>query len=221
MPVDDVVDVIAMGNGFVTATGAMGVGGIVAAASVIGCARRWVVAADRELVLVDMIAMRMVQMAVMQVVDVTVMLDLGVAAVSAMLVVVIVVGVAAHTMLRVLSGSHFADMVEGVSDDAEHMLVGEAVVDVLAAAFAADDALLVQQLETLRDGAHALSLGQQLGHARFARLPQLMQQLQPRAVSKRAKQRAGAHRKLFVELERQCRMLAVGLFVGTVHHFVN
>ncbi|WP_174923297.1 MULTISPECIES: hypothetical protein [Burkholderia] len=85
--VDQIVDVIAMRYRFVPATGPMDVTCLVATA-----ARRTpvrVLRADLDPVFVDVIAVRMVQMAVVQVVDVVAMPDGGVTAARTMLMVVV------------------------------------------------------------------------------------------------------------------------------------
>ena len=61
--VDQVVDVVTVRDGFVAATGAMDVAGLVAAAFVLGRAAVGVGGRDRDHVLVDVVAMRMVQVA--------------------------------------------------------------------------------------------------------------------------------------------------------------
>ena len=87
--VDQVVDVVTVRDGFVAATGAMDVAGLVAAAFVLGRAAVGVGGRDGDHVLVDVVAMRMVQVAVVQVVDMTVMPDGRVAAAGAMGVVMV------------------------------------------------------------------------------------------------------------------------------------
>ena len=87
--VDQVVDVVTVRDGFVAATGAMDVAGFVAAAFVLGRAAVGVGGRDGDHVLVDVVAMRMVQVTVVQVVDMTVMPDGRVAAAGAMGVVMV------------------------------------------------------------------------------------------------------------------------------------
>ena len=87
--VDQVVDVVTVRDGFVAATGAMDVAGLVAAAFVLGRAAVRVGGRDGDHVLVDVVAMRMVQVAVVQVIDMAVMADGRVAAAGAMGVVMV------------------------------------------------------------------------------------------------------------------------------------
>jgi hypothetical protein len=85
--VDEIVDVIAMRHRFMAAPRSVNVTRVVAAA-----ARRALVRifrADFELVLVYVIAVRMMQMTVMQIINVIAVLDRGVSAVRAMLMVVV------------------------------------------------------------------------------------------------------------------------------------
>ncbi|WP_199272356.1 hypothetical protein [Paraburkholderia acidisoli] len=85
MPVDEIIDVIAMRHGFVPAARSVHMPGLMAARAVstgIG-----VLVANLDLVLIDVVAMRVMQMTVMQIVDVITMLDGRMAASRAVLVV--------------------------------------------------------------------------------------------------------------------------------------
>ncbi len=85
MAVDQVVDMVAVWNGFMSAAGTMHMSGFVTPA-----ARRaliGILCADFDPVFVYMIGMRMMQMAVMEIVDVVAMPDRGVSAVRSMLVI--------------------------------------------------------------------------------------------------------------------------------------
>jgi hypothetical protein len=75
MPIDQVIDVIAMRHSFMAASWPMHVGRVVGAATVLGRAAFGIGRRHFDLVLVDVVAMHMVQMPVMQVVDVTLMAD--------------------------------------------------------------------------------------------------------------------------------------------------
>ena len=88
---DEVVDVVAMGHGFVSAVGAVDVAIVMAAAAMRG-AGIGVGVGDGDGVLFDgAVFTLMVKVAVVQVVDVAVVLDGGVAAAFAVLVGVVVV----------------------------------------------------------------------------------------------------------------------------------
>ncbi len=96
MPVHQIVDVIPVRHGLVTAIRAVDVRGVMPLARVIRGAFRGVRPADLEPVLIHVIPVGMVQVAVVQVVHVVVVLDGHVAAVRAVLVIVVAVFLAAH-----------------------------------------------------------------------------------------------------------------------------
>ena len=98
--VDQVVDVIAVRNGFMAAARPVLVALVVSAAVMPGGAVLRVHGIHVQLVLIHMIAVDMVQMPVMQVIRVAVVLDRGVPAAGAVLVVVVrVLGAGAHQVL--------------------------------------------------------------------------------------------------------------------------
>jgi len=86
--------VIAVRHGFVTATGAVNVIGRMTAAVVAGRAGIGICRADRDRMFVYMITMRMMQVAIMQVVCVAVVFDGRVPATRTMLMIVVRVNVA-------------------------------------------------------------------------------------------------------------------------------
>jgi hypothetical protein len=86
---DEIVDVVAVGNLLVTARGPVLMRRIVCAAGVLGGAAGGIGVGDVEDVLIDVIAVRVVQMAVVQVVGVAVVLDRLVAAAGTVLVGVV------------------------------------------------------------------------------------------------------------------------------------
>ena len=87
--INEVVNVVAMRYGFVSAAGAVYMSRFVAVAVMIWGADVRVGGADGDAVLIDVVAVRMVQVAVVQIVNVAVVLDGGVAAVRAVLVFVV------------------------------------------------------------------------------------------------------------------------------------
>jgi hypothetical protein len=101
VPIDQIVDVIAMRHRLVTTPGAVLVGGVMPSATVVRRACRGVRGGDVDPVLVDMVTVLVMEVAVVQVVDVTVMTDSGVAAARTVYVGVIGVG-------RVRAGGHGA-----------------------------------------------------------------------------------------------------------------
>ena len=94
--VDEVVDVVAVGHGLVAAAGAVDVAVLVTGAAVCGGAGGRVAFAHLDHVLVHVVAMGVVEVAVVEVVHVVTVLDGDVAAVGAVDVVVVLVLVAVH-----------------------------------------------------------------------------------------------------------------------------
>lgn len=80
MPVNQIVDVIAMRYRFMPASGAMLMGRVVPGTSMVGRAACRVCAAHFDHMLIDVIAMRLVEMTVVQVVDMIAVLDCNVSA---------------------------------------------------------------------------------------------------------------------------------------------
>lgn len=89
MAVDQVVDVIAMGQGGVATRRAVDVIGRVAAAAMPRRAGGWIRRVDGDRALVDVIAVHRVKMTVVEVVDVSAVLDREVTAVGAVDVIVL------------------------------------------------------------------------------------------------------------------------------------
>lgn len=89
MAVDEIVDVVAMWHSIVAASGAMLMTGLVAGALVVGRTLVGVLARHLDHVLIDMIAVHVMQVAVMQVIDVIAMTHCSMAATRAMLMCVI------------------------------------------------------------------------------------------------------------------------------------
>jgi hypothetical protein len=102
--VDEVVDVVPMRDRLVTAVWPMSMRTIVAATRVIGRAVGGIAARNGELVLVDVVAVHVVKMAIVQIVDVLPVADRGVTAAGAVVVIVVLVGVAAHGTLLLSPG---------------------------------------------------------------------------------------------------------------------
>jgi hypothetical protein len=86
VPVDEIVDVVAVRHRLVPAAGAVLVARLMPLAPVLGRAAVGVLGRDLDDVLVDVVAVRMVQVSVVQVVDVIAVADGGVPAAWAMLV---------------------------------------------------------------------------------------------------------------------------------------
>ena len=111
VPVDQVVDMVAVRHRLVTAARAMLVVLVVASADMVGRAGAGIVGAHLDRVLVNVIAVRVMQMAVVQVVEVIAVLDGGMAAGRAMLMrmvavnLVVVAGHDIHPFVKKLSVS--------------------------------------------------------------------------------------------------------------------
>jgi hypothetical protein len=97
--VDKVVDVIAVWYRFVSTARPVHVACIMSAAIVVRRTLIRVFRADLKFVLVDMIAMRMMQVTIMQVIDMIAVPDSSVSAVRAVLMVVV-------GMMRFITGTH-------------------------------------------------------------------------------------------------------------------
>ena len=168
--VDEIVDVIAVRNGFVAATGAVYVRSIMSAASVIRCAVGRVLTTDFDLVLVDVVAVHVVQVTVMQVVHVAVVLHRGMTAVGTMGVVVVRVFFTAHLIL------HFTGVFDHALDQLGDVRIGERVVLVFALALAGEQPFCSQDPQSSRDRGKRIPRQRgQLRHAAFARRQQLEQ----------------------------------------------
>lgn len=89
MTIHEVVGVVAMRYGFVSAAGTVYMTRFVAVAVMIQGADVRVGGADGDAVFIDVIAMRMVQVAIVQVIDVAFVFDGGVTAIRAVLVFVV------------------------------------------------------------------------------------------------------------------------------------
>jgi hypothetical protein len=83
---DEVIDMVAVRHGLVAATGSMPVALVMLVAVMLGRAGGRVTAAHLELVLLDPCLPRMMQMAIMQVIDVAFVANAGMATVRAVLV---------------------------------------------------------------------------------------------------------------------------------------
>jgi len=91
MTIDQVIDMVTMGHRLMAAAWAMYMAGGVAGALMVWRAALGILSVNRQAVLVNMIAMHMVQVAVVQVIDMTIMLNRRMA--TARLVLMVMVGV--------------------------------------------------------------------------------------------------------------------------------
>ena len=112
MPVDEVVEMISVGNGFVTTARAMHMVCVVPPACVVRGAASRVRLIHVDRVLIDVVLVGVMEMAVVKVVHVIAMLHGGVAAIGSVLVAMLGVGFAGHDkapsrwVIRWPSGAH-------------------------------------------------------------------------------------------------------------------
>jgi len=99
MPVHEIVHVIAMRHGLMPASGAVTMLRLVSPAVVMRRALVRIRPRDFESVLIHMVAMRMMQMTVMQIIDVIIVLDCGMPTVGAVFMLMI-------GMMSLIAGSH-------------------------------------------------------------------------------------------------------------------
>lgn len=97
---DQVIDVVAVGDGFVTTAGPVLVARVVTGAVAARRAPSGIRGVDGDAALVDVVAMRTMQVPFVEIADVTVMLHRGVATVGPVNVLVVVVLIAGHGLTR-------------------------------------------------------------------------------------------------------------------------
>jgi hypothetical protein len=168
--IDEIIDVVAVWDGGMSAIGTMDVVGRVAAATVRRRAGGRMGAVDRQFVLFDgAVGAGMMQVTLVQVVEVSLVFDRGMPAIGTVLVRVAGMFGGGHGMF--LSGENEWDgptrvrdfcnrevnrsllgMFQGVGNHFRNVSIGQRVVDVLALAAMFDDAFGPQQLQPLRDG---------------------------------------------------------------------
>lgn len=102
MTIHQIVQVVAVGHCFVTARGTVDMTVIVLTALVIGGALVFVAIIYTETVLIHMTFVHVVEMTVMKIIDMVAMLDCGVSACVAVLVLVVGMHVTAHWKLLIL-----------------------------------------------------------------------------------------------------------------------
>jgi len=211
---DQVVDVIAVGHCFVAATGAVLVARLMTAAAMGRRAVGRVGAADRQRVFLNGAGLgRVVQVAVVEVIGMTVVLDGRVAAAGAVLVRMAGLGVRlAHGISSLGSARprrrfQFRGVSQRVLDQTGNVLVCQSVKQVRSLTAAADQPFAAKDAQSLRHGREFLP---QRAH-NFARAPLAFQQklkdVQPRGVSHRSK--------------KPCRPFQRNLVVGRSARWAN
>lgn len=222
VPVDEVVDVVPMRNGLVSATRSMLVTGVVTRAGMIRSAGGGIGRADLEHMLVDVIAVRLMQVAVMQVVHVIAMFDCDVAAAGA-----VNMGMPFMDSMFVRhwdddsfsrSGftrglpprGRFTGVGQCVENHFGHVGIGQGVVDVLAGPAPYHDVFGAQNAQPLRDRGQTLLAGvSKFRHAGFP-LRQRRNDSQPRLLAQCAKESCGTFERLIAD---QTCAGALGMFV--------
>jgi len=112
--IDQVVDVVSVWHGVVSARRAVGMGGVVRAAGMCGCARGGIRRSDVEGVLVDVVVVQVVEVAVVEVVDVVVVRDGLVPAGGTVLVGMGIVPIITHPERNWMIQQNFETMEEWV-----------------------------------------------------------------------------------------------------------
>ena len=161
--IDEIVDVIAMGDGFMAATRPVDVARLVTLMAVLRRALIRVRLAHLDDVLVDAVAVRVVQMAVMQIVDMVAMAHGRVPAIGPVIVrmlglgqmVVLMVGHCASFIVMGVVG--FASMVDRVLDEVQDMSVAKRIEDRLTLPPALHQAGRVQDLQARRNRAELVA----------------------------------------------------------------
>jgi hypothetical protein len=151
MTIDQVVDMVAVRHGLVAATRTVLVAPLMAAAIVTGRAGVGIGRAHLDHVFVEMVAVRVMQVAVVEIVHMIAVPDRGVAAARTVLVRVVmmdfVLAVGHGPLLFSLANSVlFAGMRDGVLDQRQDVVVGDAVDDALAFSPTGDQPGSVQDL---------------------------------------------------------------------------
>ncbi len=175
--IDQIIHMIAMGDGGVAAIGPVDVGRVMAAAKMRRCAVGRILRGDLEHAFVVVAIMRLMEVAIMQEVDVVAVGDGEVAAAFAVLMLVLGMGYTRHDLLHSFfetfggfgGGQAFAGMSQGIRNQFGDMRVGEAIENVLTIAAAADQVSGAQHAETLGDRGEAIVIDfGDLGNAEFA-----------------------------------------------------
>jgi len=171
--IDQIVDMVAVRHGLVAAPGTMAMTDLVPGAAMAGRAASGVACIDGDLVLVDMAVVWVMKVAVVQIVDVTVVPDGDMAAARPMgmrMIVMNALAVVGHFGISfvVAVSMPFAGVGNGVVDQCQDVLVSDAVEYGAALAPPGDQTRRVQHLETRRDGRHRLApQGRDLRNASF------------------------------------------------------
>ena len=157
--VDQVVDVIPMRNGLVTAAWPVDMVRVMPTAAVVRRAVSRVGRRDRDHVLIDVIPVRMMQVTIVEVIDVPFVNDGLVAATGAVDVVVRLMGLTIRHRSSPGSASLeavFFHMIKGADQQVSNVVIRDGVIDVLAPSLLGHQTRLMELLEALGDGRHLL-----------------------------------------------------------------
>lgn len=146
--IDEVIDMVAVGNGFMAAAGAVNMVSGMAGAGVAAGAGGRIGGGDFEGVFVEVAFMGMVEVTIVQVVDVAIVDDGGVAAAGAMHVRVVGVNVMLHRESTFPGGS-FRGVGQRVEDQPHDVLIGQRVEDMLALPSSREEVFGTQHPEAL------------------------------------------------------------------------
>ena len=103
---DEVIDMVTVRHGLMTAVGAVSMPGLMPLATMGGRASSRVLRGDTEPMFIDMVAMRMMKMSVMEIIGVTVMGDSRMPAVRSVLMTVMLMdGMVAHRRTPFVTGA--------------------------------------------------------------------------------------------------------------------
>jgi hypothetical protein len=160
--VDEIIHMVAMRDRFVTAARSMNVSSIMSGAAMVGRATIRIIVAHFNAMFVYMIGVRMVKMAIMEIIHMAAVPDGNVTASGSMRVGV--VGVmrkiaSGHFDVLFLKSAVFAGMRDGVLDELEHMGIGDRIDRVLALAPTLDQTGLQQHLQPRRNRAYPVVFG--------------------------------------------------------------
>ncbi len=156
--IDEVIDMVTVGDGFVTAAGAVNMVSGMAGAGVAAGAGGGIGGGDFESVLVEVAFMGMVEVTIVKVIDVAVVNDGGVAAAGAMHMGVIGVNVVFHGE-STFPGRVFRGVGQRVEDQPHDVLIGQRVEDVLALPSSREEVFGTQHPKALGDGGKLFTRG--------------------------------------------------------------
>jgi hypothetical protein len=190
----DVIDVVAMGHGFVPAGRAM----LVRAAG-LRRALHGICGIDCDDMLINVILMQVMKMAVMEIVDMALMADRRMPAVGTVLVGMVgmmLLGAGGHDVFSFFICGRgdrrllpFGSMLHGAFHQTQNVSVGKRIVDVLCLASSFDKSHVVQGLEASRNGGQLFAFQlRQLGYADLA-TGKPRQQPKPGRITKSLKHR--------------------------------